>query len=113
VNINAESYGHAVVLNIKGDLSEDSLSALQEAIEHQLENDDVIDVVLNLEEAPFVDSATFEYLLDLQDTLAEKLGQVKFAGCDETVRKMVEMTRMDIEFELFADVAEAVKAMQP
>ncbi|MHC4562583.1 MAG: STAS domain-containing protein [Planctomycetota bacterium] len=113
MNINAESYGHAVVLNIKGDLNEDSLNALQEAVEHQLESDDVIDVVLNVEETPFVDSATFEYLLDLQDTLAEKLGQVKFAGCDENVRKILEMTRMDIEFEMFADVAEAVKSMQP
>ena len=113
MNITAESYGRAVLLNINGELSEDALSAFQQALDHQMLTQDVVDVVLNMEQVPFVDSAVFEYLLDLQDKLIERLGQVKFANCDENVTKILEMTRLKNGFEVFSDVAEAVKTIAP
>ena len=112
MNITAESYGHAVILNLKGDLSEDSLGAFQRAVDHQLAGEGVIDLLLNLEQVPFVDSATLEYLLDLQDRLAERLGQVKLIKPDENVRKILEITRLAAAFETFADIPEAVRAIQ-
>jgi len=36
MNITAESYGHAVILNLKGDLTEDSLRAFMQVIDHHL-----------------------------------------------------------------------------
>ncbi len=108
----AESYGHAVILNIKGELTEDSLDAFTQVVNHQLESGkDVIDLVLNMENVPFVDSASLEYLLDLQDRLAERLGQVKLVNCDEYVRKILEITRLETVFEICKDVTEAVKAI--
>jgi len=112
MNINAESYGHAVILNLKGELTADTLGAFQQAVDRQLEGKEVIDIVLNLEEVPFVDSAALEYLLDLQDRLNERLGRVRFVKCDENVAKILEITRLDTVFEVFADVPEAVKALQ-
>ena len=46
MNITAESYGHAVVLNMKGELIEDALSAVRREIQHQLSGKDVVDLVL-------------------------------------------------------------------
>ena len=71
----------------------------------------VRDIVLNLEAVGFVDSAALEYLLDLQEQLAERLGQVKLVGLDGNVTKIFEVTRLDNAFERFEDVSEAVKSM--
>lgn len=113
MNVGAESYGHAVILNMKGELTEDSLAALQQAVDHQLESKDVIDLLLNLEKVPFIDSAGLKCMLGLQDRLAERLGQVKLIMPDENVRKILEITRLESTFEIFKDVPEAVRALQP
>jgi anti-sigma B factor antagonist len=114
VNITVEQYGHAVILNLKGELTEDSLPALKQAVDHQLAGKaEVIDVVLNMETTPFVDSASLEYMLTLQEMLNERLGQLRLAGCDDNMRKIFEITRLDANFETFKDATEAVKAMQP
>lgn len=113
MNVTAESYGHAVILNLKGELTEDSLSALRQAVEHQLDGSEVVDLVINLEQTPFLDSAAMEYLLDLQDRLTERFGRVKLAKPDSNVLTILEMTRMRSAFEVFDDVTEAVKAIQP
>lgn len=112
MNITAEVYGHAVIMNPKGDLTEDTLAVFGRAVDHHLEGDQVIDVLINLEEVPFVDSAGMEYLLTLQDKLAEKLGQVKLIKPDENVRKILEITRLASTFETFDDLPHAVKALQ-
>jgi len=112
MNIAAESYGHAVLLNLKGDLTEDVMGAVQQTVDHQLADKQVIDLVFNMDEVPFVDSACLEYLMDLQDRLAERLGQVRIARCDANVRKILEITRLDTIFEIFDDLTEAVKAVE-
>ena len=112
MKITAETYGHAVMLLVKGEIVEDSLDAFREAIDHQLENEDILDVILNLEEVPFVDSAALECLLDLQDRLAAKLGQVRLAKCDENLQKILEITDLASTFEVHAEIADAVRAIQ-
>jgi anti-anti-sigma factor len=112
MNLTAESYGHSVILNIKGELTDDSLVALRQVVDHHLAGGEVVDLVLNLEQVPFIDSACLEYLLDLQDKLAEKFGQVKLTNCDANVTKILEITHLTTSFEILRDVAEAVRAIQ-
>lgn len=112
MSISTESYGHAVILNLKGELTEDTLTAFEQSVEHALAEAGVIDLVLNMEAVPFIDSKALECLLALQDRLAEKLGQVKLLKCDENVLKILEITRLDGAFEVCKDVNEAVKAIQ-
>ena len=112
MNITTESYGHAIMLNLDGDLTEDDLAGLLQVVNHQLLNEEVIDVVLNMENVPFLDSAALECLLDLQDRLSERFGQVKLAKVNENVGKILEMTRLDSSFETYRDISEAVKAVQ-
>ena len=111
MSITVESYGHSVLLNLKGELTEDSLAAFNQDVDRQLQEKDVIDLVLNMENVPFIDSNAMEYLLGLQDRLAERMGQVKLLRCDENVRKILEITRLESSFEVFTDVHEAVKTI--
>jgi anti-anti-sigma regulatory factor len=39
------------------------------------------------------------------------MGQVKLLRCDENVRKILEITRLESSFEVFTDVHEAVKTI--
>jgi len=111
MQVTAESYGHAVILNCTGDLTADSLDAFEKVVDHQLAEQQVRDLVLNLESVGFIDSAALEYLLGLQEQLNERLGQVKLVGLDENMLKILEITRLDTSFERCEDVAEAVKSI--
>jgi len=111
MKVTAETYGPSVVFACKGELTSDSLGAFQRAIDNQLADSQVRDLVLNLEEVPFVDSASLEYLLELQEKLSERLGQVKLARPDENVVRILKITRLDDAFDRFDDVAEAVKTI--
>ena len=113
MNIQAESYGHAVILILEGELTDDSLEVFRQTVDHQLDSQEVIDLVLNLEKVPFIDSAALEYLLDLQEQLTgPRMGGVKFAKPDENVLKILEITRLESTFDVFMDVSEAIKVMQ-
>lgn len=108
--VKAESYGHAVVLNCKGELTADGLEAFSSEVgKHVAES--VTDLVFNFSETPFVDSAALEYLLDLQESLAEKLGQITLTNLDESVAKILEMTRLESSFTICKDVVDAVRTV--
>jgi anti-anti-sigma factor len=112
VSVTAESHGHAVVLNIKGELTEDSLAELRQVVDAQMRGKEIVDLVLNLENMPFIDSVSLEYLIDLQEQLTQKLGRVKLALPDENVAKVLEITRMDSMFEIFHDLNKAIHTIQ-
>ena len=112
MNVTAESYGHAIMLNLQGELTGDSVAALMQAVDHHLRDGEIIDVVLNMETVNFVDSDVLECLLDLQDRLAERFGQVKLVKIDENVRTILEITRMLNTFDIYDDVNDAVKTVE-
>ncbi len=111
MNISTESYGHAVIMILKGEFVEDVIGAIRKAVEHQLESDEVVDVVFNLEEVTFIDSAGLEYLLDLQDRLAERFGQVKLVRPDDNVTQILDFTRLRSTFEVYKETNDAVKSI--
>ena len=111
MKIAAESHGSVVVLNLRGELTDDSVTAFAKAVDHQLENRDVVDIVLNMESVPFLDSAALMYLLDLQDRLSERLGQVKLGAIDDNIRMILEVTRLKATFDVYESADEAVRAV--
>jgi anti-anti-sigma regulatory factor len=48
----------------------------------------------------------------VQQQCDENLGQVRLCKPDETCRKILQVTRLDGRFDVFADVTEAVKTMR-
>ena len=112
MNIKTESYGHAIVLNVEGELTDDTLGAFRGEVQRQLTCDEVIDLVLNLEKVPFIDSAVLEYLLEVQEHLSMAFGQIKLAKPDENIRTILAMTRLAAELDVYDDVTAAVKAIQ-
>ncbi|MDD4888514.1 MAG: STAS domain-containing protein [Phycisphaerae bacterium] len=111
MTISHENYGHVTVLSLKGEFTADDAENFQRVVKDRLAND-VHDFVIDLEKVPFVDSAALEAMLDLRDQSQEKVGAVKLAAADENVTKILEMTRLDQQFERFGDLIEAVKSFR-
>ncbi|MFP4139634.1 MAG: STAS domain-containing protein [Planctomycetota bacterium] len=112
MNIGVEHYGRCVMLNIKGEITEDGLGALIQTINTHLQEDGVSDLVLNLDEVPYIDSVSLEYLWDLRDHLHEADRHLRLVGPDENVQKIFEITRLDGKFDVFHDVGEVLKTFQ-
>jgi len=111
MNITHEQYGHVTVLSLKGEFTADDVDNFGRVVKERLEND-ARDFVVDLEKVPFVDSAALEVLLNLRDRAHEKLGMVKLAAADENVAKILQMTRLDQQFEAFGDMIETVKSFR-
>ena len=111
MSIKMECEGRVAIVKVKGELTDDSLRALQEAVAQQHQETDVVDVILDMTESPFIDSSALEYLLDLKDSLVDKLGVVKLVGCDENVRTILRITRLADDFEQFDDVEAATETL--
>jgi len=110
MDVTVENYGQAAVVKCKGELTEDTLKVLAQEVDRQL-SDSTIDVIVNMMEVPFVDSAALEYLLDLQDKLRENLGQFTLTNVDENVTTILEMTRLNGSFEVCAEAANAIRPL--
>lgn len=111
MNISYEHYGHVTVMALKGEFTADDVENFTKVAD-ELAQKDVRDFVVDLENVPFVDSAALETMLELRDRVSEKLGMVKLAGGDENVTKILELTRLNHQFETHTDIIEAVKSFR-
>ncbi|HUJ94514.1 MAG TPA: anti-sigma factor antagonist [Terriglobales bacterium] len=68
------------------------------------------DVVLQLEQVPFVDSSGLGALVRLASSAREKGGDIKLCGVQQNVRKTLEMTFLHSLFETYESEAEAITA---
>jgi anti-sigma B factor antagonist len=69
-------------------------------------------VVLDLDNTENFDSAGLTAMCDLADRLRELGGDVKFATNNLMNRKILEITRLDQQFEIFESVVDAVKSFR-
>lgn len=111
MNIRCEDYDHVSVLAVTGELTADTSDMLRQQIEQRLEKK-VRFFVVDLEYTTFLDSKGLETLLWIQEQCDERLGQVRLCKPDETCQKILQITRLDGRFDVFSDVAEAVKTMR-
>lgn len=65
-------------------------------------------VVLDLQRVPLFDSAGLEALLDAQDTIEKRGGDLKMAAPNELIRDLLRVSGVADRFEIFSDVKTAV-----
>lgn len=111
MTIRCEDYDHVSVIGLTGELTTESVEIFRKSIETRLERK-VRFFVIDLEKTTFIDSKGLESLLWVQEQCDEQLGQVRLCNPDETCRKILQITRLEGRFDVFADVTEAVKTMR-
>ena len=67
-------------------------------------------IVLDMSDVGFIDSEGLEQLLWARDYCNENNCQFRLAGLDGAVAKILELTRLENEFDRYAELGEAVKS---
>jgi anti-sigma B factor antagonist len=111
MNIRCDDYDHVTVLCITGEFNAEATDSFRKQIDERLERK-VRFFVIDLQQATFLDSKGLETLVWLQEQCDERMGTVRLCNPDDTCRKILHVTRLDGRFDVFADVAEAVKTMR-
>ncbi len=107
-----EDYDGVCVIGVTGDLAGDSAAQTKRSAENSMQQRQIVDFIVDLEKAAFIDSQGLEALLWIKRRCEELSGQIKLAGVDETIRKILTVTRLDHRFACAADVPTALKTMR-
>ena len=102
-------YDHVAVLVVKDDLAGAALEDFGTRVE-QCMAEDCYCLVVDCSAVSGFDSVGLEALLNYQDKCEEQLGSVKLCSLDESLSKVLELTRMKRRFETFVDLDAAVRS---
>jgi len=101
-----EIFGDVAVVHTPEELGADTA----EALEQFLTSRERANVVVDLDGSETIDSGGLEALLNAQEALRVLAGDLKIATHNASNRKILEMTRLDQQLEVFETVLEAVKS---
>ena len=108
MNLPTEIFGNVVVVHTPEELGQDQ----SEGFVSFLAGLERRNVVLDLDNTESLGSAGLTSILDSQDRLRELGGCVKIATGNNSNRKILEITRLDEQLEVFESVIDAVKSCQ-
>jgi anti-sigma B factor antagonist len=104
-----QNYNDVTVVELRGELDGDGVESLRNTITEIIAAQRA-GVVLNLSDVGFIDSQGLESLLWVRDYCRQNRAQLRLAGLDENCAKILEITRLEDEFDCHAELAEAVKS---
>ena len=103
-----EVFGVVVVVHTPEELNEDQSSPFDTYV-RGLEQKKV---VFDLDNTEMIDSTGLKSLVDTQTRLRDAMGMLKIATTNATNRKILEITRLDLQLEVFDSVIDAVKSFR-
>jgi len=109
MRIQRQDYNEVSVIELQGELDGDMAERLRRAIT-EVVTEGQVGVVLDMSAVSFIDSEGLELLLWARDYCNEQHRELRLAGLDENCQKILEVTRLDGEFDHYAELAEAVKS---
>lgn len=106
MNLSTEIFGAVMVVHTPEELGEDQADNVRAFLESRERQKLIVD----LDGTETIDSVGLETLLDVQDTLRERGGDLRIATTNYANRKILEVTRLDSMLEVFDSVIDAVKS---
>lgn len=109
MKIKTQDYNDVTVVELQGELDGDFTRILRKNIT------DIVarhrsGIVLDMSEVGFINSEGLEELLWVRDYCNENNCELRLAGLDENCAKILEITRLENEFDRYSELAEAVKS---
>jgi len=109
MRVKTQNYNDVTVVELQGELDVDSTELFKKTII------DIVakrkgGVVLDMSGVGFIDGRGIEQLLWVRDYCHENKCQLRLAGLDENCAKILQITRLENEFDRYAELAEAVKS---
>jgi len=109
MKINRQDYNDVTVVELQGELDGDFAELFRSTIT-EIVSKQKAGVVLDMSGVGFIDSLGLEQLLWAKDYCNENRCELRLAGLDENCRKIMEITRLEGEFEHYVELAKAVKS---
>ena len=109
MKIKIQDYNDVTVVELQGELDADSIELFEKNISNIIaENQN--NIVLDMSGVGFIDSQGLENLLWARDYCSQNRRELRLAGLDENCMRILEMTRLNNEFDYYLELAEAVKS---
>jgi len=109
MKIKAQDYNDVTVVELQGELDGDVIELFQNTITDVIAKNKT-GIVLDMSGMRFIDSQGLEKLLWARDYCGENKCELRLAGLDENCEIILEVTRLENEFDHYAELAEAVKS---
>jgi anti-sigma B factor antagonist len=109
MKVKIQDYNEVTVVELQGELDGDDTEFFQSTIT------DIISrckagVVLDMSGLGFIDGEGLEQLLWARDYCNQNKCELRLAGLDENCMRILEITRLEKEFNHYGELAEAVKS---
>ena len=109
MRVQTQDYNGVTVVELQGELDSDFVGLLQDTTTDILAKHSA-GIVLDMSAVGFLDSEGLGLLLWVRDYCNQNKTQLRLAGLDENCMKILEITRLENEFDHYAELAEAVKS---
>ena len=111
MKLSHQDYEHISVLTVSGEFSADDVETFNRSVNDRLTSG-TKHFVLDCTHMEFIDSAGLESWLRLQERAGNQGGQLRLVSPDETVSKILELTRLDLAFEAHSSLESAVRSLR-
>ncbi len=111
MKLSYEDHDTVSVLRVSGELTADQADTFRRTCGDRM-GAGIRDIVIDMEHLQFVDSIGLELLLWLSEELAEQNGQLRLVSPDDTVSKILEVTRLDLKFDVHNSIESAAKSLR-
>lgn len=109
MKVKTQDYNDVTVVELQGELDSDSAESFKNTVT-DIVTKGKTGIVLDMSGVGFIDSQGLEQLLWSRDYCNENKRELRLAGLDENCIKILEVTRLEKEFDHYAELAEAVKS---
>ena len=109
MKIKVQDYNGVTVVELQGELDADFVELFQKTITGIIARSKT-GIVLDMSGVGFIDSQGLEQLLWVRNYCSDNECELRLAGLGENCAKILEVTRLENEFDHYAELAEAVKS---
>jgi len=109
MKIKTQDYNDVTVVELQGELDSDAAEPFKNIVTDIIKKRKA-GIVLDMSNVGFIDSQGLEQLLWTRDYCRENKQELRLAAFDENCAKILEITRLENEFDCYAELSEAVKS---
>ncbi|NLH41259.1 MAG: STAS domain-containing protein [Planctomycetes bacterium] len=109
MRIQWQDYNEVTVIDLRGEVDGELAEPLRSAVT-EIAGNQRAGIVLDMSNVGFLDSQGLELLLWVRDYCRQNKIQLRLAGLDENCSKILEITRLQDEFDCHAELTQAVKS---
>jgi anti-anti-sigma factor len=109
MKVRTQDYNDVTVIELQGELDSEFMELFKNTVTDIIATHKA-GIVLDMCGVGFIDSQGLEQLLWAKEYCNENKCQLRLAGLDENCAKILEVTRLENEFDRYAELAEAVKS---